>query len=323
MGFWAKSLRIFKCLRDNGKQSMRQLAQQTGLAKSRVHRLQQAMERRNGQPESWVWATEDGRRWFRRWVVATLSTFGLTRGVGMDTISELFTRLCLETPVGCAPSALRGVMAALVVTMEETARGWEQDGVAHGEVREIMGAVDDTFLEQMILVFQDGPTGDIVQAEVADARTYATWKALGDERLKALGTSGLYVVSDRATALMQLAEKGRACLSMPDGFHLVHAIVQSYSLAIGQRVRQAHRDHAHAEAVLESPPGLARGREATAAVETCRAEVHRWEEGQRTYRHHLEALSLTLHPFSIADSGPQTSAQGQSWLQAEVVAIEA
>ena len=53
MRLWDKSLRIFKCLCDNGTQSIRQLAQQTGCAKSSVHRLKQAMERRNGHPESW------------------------------------------------------------------------------------------------------------------------------------------------------------------------------------------------------------------------------------------------------------------------------
>lgn len=70
------------------------------------------MERRNSQPESWFWATADGRRWLRRLVVATLSTFGLKRGVGVDTISEFFARLCRATQVGCSPSALRGVMVA-------------------------------------------------------------------------------------------------------------------------------------------------------------------------------------------------------------------
>ena len=148
MGFWDKSLRIFKCLWDNGTQSIANWPSRLGLAKSNVHRLQQAMERRNGQPESWVWETEEGRRWLRRLVVATLYTFGLKRGVGMDTISEFFLRLCLETQVGCSPSALRGVMAALVVTIEETARGWEQGGIAPGEAREIIGAVDETFLDR-------------------------------------------------------------------------------------------------------------------------------------------------------------------------------
>ena len=211
---------------------------------------QQAMERRGRHPESWLWETEEGRRWLTRLVVATLYTFGLKRGVGMDTMSEFFARLRLETQVGCSPSALRGVMEALVVTIVETTQAWEQDGVAGGEVREIIGAVDETFLEQMILVFQDVPTGYMVQEEVADDRTYATWKALVDERLQALGTSVLYLVSDRAKALIQLAEQGLECLSMPDFFHFMHDIVKSYSLALGRRCDKRTRHLTQAEAVL-------------------------------------------------------------------------
>ena len=103
MRFWSKSLRIFKCLCDNTTQSIRQLAQQTGFSKSSVHRLKQAMVRRGCHPESWLWETEDGRRWLTRLVVATLSIFGFKRGVGVDTLSEFFTRLRLETQVGGSP----------------------------------------------------------------------------------------------------------------------------------------------------------------------------------------------------------------------------
>ena len=53
MGFWDKSLRIFNCLCDNATQSVRRIAMQTGLSKSSVHRLTQAMKRRNSHPESW------------------------------------------------------------------------------------------------------------------------------------------------------------------------------------------------------------------------------------------------------------------------------
>jgi len=327
MGFWTKSLRIFNCLCDHGKQSVRRIAQKTGFSKSSVHRLQQAMERRGCHPESWLWETEDVRRWLTRLVVATLYTFGFKRGVGVETLSEFFVRLRLETQVGCSPSALRGVMEALAVTIEETAQVWEQDGVAAGEVREIIGAVDETFLAQMMLVFQDVPTGYIVQEEVADDRTYATWKALVDERLKALGTSVLYLVSDRAKALIQLAVQGFECLSMPDFFHLMHDIVKSYSLALARQVRQAHKALKQAEEVLARHSELAHGDPDSPAVkaevEAKRAEVQRWEEVQRTYRQHLETLSLTLHPFGISDAAPQTSAQVQGRLQAAVEAIEA
>lgn len=52
------------------------------------------------------------------------------------------------------------------------------------------------------------------------------------------------------------------------------------------------------------------------------AEVTRWEAAHHTYRRHLETLSLTLHPFRIADSAPQTSAQVESHLQEAVEAID-
>ena len=177
MRFWDKSLRIFKSFCDNGTQGVRRIAQQTGLSKSSVHRLQQAMERRDVHPESWLWETAEGRRWLTRLVVATLYTFGLKRGVGVDTMSEFFARLRLETQVGCSPSALRGVIQALEAALLQTAAAWEKDGRTSGEIREIIGAVDETFLARMILVFMDLSTGYLLLEDVADNRTYATWKA--------------------------------------------------------------------------------------------------------------------------------------------------
>src|SRR6516162_1031567 len=75
------------------------------LIRDNVYRLQQAIARRGRHPESWLWETEDGRQWLTRLVVATLYTFGLKRGVGLETISEFCVRRRLETQVGCSPSA--------------------------------------------------------------------------------------------------------------------------------------------------------------------------------------------------------------------------
>jgi len=325
MGFWEKSRRICKCLCDHGRQGVRRIALQTGLSKRSVHRLTQARERRGVHPESWMWETEEGRRWLTRLVIATLSTFGLKRGVGGDTLSEFCVRLHLETQVGCSPSALRGVMQALAAALLETAGTWEKDACAGDEVREIIGAVDETFLEQMILVFMDLRTGYLLLEEVAEDRTYATWKAVVDARLLALGASVRYLVSDRAKALIQLADQGLECLSMPDFFHVRHDLVQSSSLAIARRVRYARQECKHAEEVLSKQPCLEGQPQAPLAaqpqVEVRRAEVQRWEGVHRTYRHHLEVRSLTLHPFHIDDSTPQTSAQVYSQLEADVAAI--
>ena len=303
------------------------MAQQTGLSKSSVHRLQHAMERRNRHPESWLWETEEGRQWLTRLVVATLYTFGLKRGVGLDTMSAFFTRLHLATQVGCSPSALRGVMQALEAALLATTAAWEQQGCASGAMREVIGAVDATFLERMILVCMDLATGSLLLEEVADDRTSTTWKALVGERRTGLSTGVLSVVSDRAKALIQLAEQGLECLSMHDFFHVAHEIVKSYSLAMGQRWRHAQQELTKATEALARRQGVLQAaqapHEARALVQARQAEVTRWAEAHHSYRGHLESLSLTLHPFRLSGSTPQTSAQVKSQLMAAVEAIEA
>src|SRR5882724_10883666 len=123
---------MFNCLCEHGTQSVRWMAHKTGFSKSSVHRFQQALAWRGRHPESWLWETEEGRQWLTRLVVATLYTFGLKRGVGMDTMHEFFARLHLATQVGCSPSALRRVMQTLEATILETAATWEKNGVAMG-----------------------------------------------------------------------------------------------------------------------------------------------------------------------------------------------
>jgi hypothetical protein len=167
MGLWAKSVVIFTSICEHGTQSVRHLAARTGLSKSPVHRHLQAIDRRDRSPESSLWETEAGRTWLIRLVVATLFVFGLKRGVGAETLSEFFSRLHLEAQVGCSPSALRTMMHTLERFILEIAAAWEKDGIAYGEIRPVIGAVDATFLQQMMLVFMDLATGYLLMEEVA------------------------------------------------------------------------------------------------------------------------------------------------------------
>src|SRR5215471_18764268 len=251
MGLWAKSVVIFHAIREHGKQSIRSLADRTGFSKSSVHRHLQAMDHRDRHPESSLWETEAGRAWLIRLVVATLLVFGLKRGVGAETLSEFFSRLRLEGYVGCSPSALRTVMHTLERLILETAAAWEQEGIAHGEIRPVIGAVDETFLQRLMLVFMDLASGYLLLEEVAVDRTYDTWNDFVKARLTTFGTGVLYLVSDRAKALVKLAHTGLGCLSIPDLFHLEHDLAKGYSLCIFGRLRQAKRDLEQAKQGLE------------------------------------------------------------------------
>ena len=59
-----------------------------------------------------------------------------------------------------------------------------------------------------MLVFMDLVSGYILLEEVADDRTYETWYDQVKTRLETMKTRVLYLVSDRAKALIKLAENG-------------------------------------------------------------------------------------------------------------------
>jgi Family of unknown function (DUF6399)/IclR helix-turn-helix domain len=327
MGLWAKSVVIFNAIREHGKQSIRSLADRTGLAKSSVHRHLQAMDRRDRYPESSLWETEAGRTWLIRLVVATVFVFGLKRGVGAETLSEFFGRLRLDWHVGCSPSALRTVMHMLECLLLETADAWEQEGIAHGEIRPVIGAVDETFLQRMMLVFMDLATGYVLMEEVAADRSFDTWFDRANERLTTFGTEVLYLVSDRAKALIKLAHTGLGCLSIPDLFHLSHDLAKGYSLAIFGRLRHAKRDLEQAQQRLETVQKDAQAERAHVAlaqarVATCATSLNHWQGVGSAWRQRLSNFSRILHPWRLVDSTCQTSKEVEEQLGAELEAIE-
>ena len=177
----------------------------------------------------------------------------------------------------------------------------------------------------MILVFQDVPTGYIVQEEVADDRTYATWKALVDAACRPWGTSVLYLVSDRAKALIQLAEASE-CLSMPDFFHFMHDLVKTYSLAPWAR-------ETNAPGTPRSPGGFGtdsrtapRGSGGSRSPGVGGHEANRGDAMGRGAPHRSPPLGNPLaHAASFPPCGlgsSRTSAQAEVDLQATVEAIE-
>ena len=101
--------------------------------------------------------------------------------------------------------------------------------------------------------------------------SYDTWYDVVSTRLKTLGTGVLYLVSDRAKALVKLAQKGLGCLSIPDLFHLSHDLAKGDSLSIFSRLRQAQQALVRARQRLErlqvSEPGSLHVQQAQAAID--------------------------------------------------------
>jgi hypothetical protein len=162
--------------------------------------------------------------------------------------------------------------------------------------------------------------------EVATDRTYETWYGRVTARLKPMQTSVLYLVSDRAKALIKLAKTGLKCPSIPDLFHLLHELAKGYSLVIWRQVKTARQALSRAQERLATcqAEGASEGviESAQVAVASGEAEVAHWEEVRDTYRGHLEAMALQVHPWRVTDSAPQSSQEVEVQLADEVAALQ-
>jgi hypothetical protein len=187
----------------------------------------------------------------------------------------------------------------------DTTAVWEQEGIAHGEIRPVIGAVDETFLQRMMLVFMDLASGYLLMEEAAVDRSFDTWYSGVNDRLKTLGTEVLYLVSDRAKALIKLAETGLGCLSIPDVFHLSQDLAKGSSLGIFGRLRQARQALEKAKKRLETLQQNARAEhaqveQAQALVVDCATSVNHWQDVRCAWKEPLSNLSRIMHPWRVS-----------------------
>ena len=174
MGLWAKSVVIFNAIvtmasRASGAWRIEPAFPKAAyIAVSRQSIVEIATRSRR-------FGSRGRRTWLIRLVVATLFVFGLKQGVGAETLSEFFGHLSLRGACGVLAQRLANRHAHAGTSPAKIAAAWEKDGIAHGEIRPVIGAVDETFLQRMMLVFMDLATGYLLMEEVAVDRSFDTW----------------------------------------------------------------------------------------------------------------------------------------------------
>ena len=323
MNLRGRCQQILTVLRERGPQSIRKLAQATGLPKSRVDRHCKGLRERARQvPEAELWEHEQGAQWLRVLVLAVLLVFGLKGGVGVERISEFFHRIRLERYLAVSPSALRALRAQMeAIILAYQAEQEQQIGQTARRVPMIAGA-DETFFEQVILVMMDLGSGYLVLEEAAEDRTYGTWQERTQAAITKLGLELRYVVSDRAKALIKLALQGLGCPSVPDLFHALRDLAKVMGVSLGLKLAQVEEKLTHARqqlSVLEAKGHDAHVQRRWLAHLSAQAAVLRAD--QATYQNTLHQASQAVHPFTLAESQAQSSAQVESQLHQAVATL--
>ncbi len=225
---WQRARRIGQAIQEMGKKSIREIANAAGMSKSAAQRHLAAREKRNCNPESYLWETMAGQIWLVRLVIAVIYFFGIKRAVGAETISEFFHAIRINTHVASSPTAIRTIQKRIEELITAYGEKHQKEGAKKSGILTVIGGVDETFFrEMMVLVLLDLPTGYILMEQISNNRTYTTWSEKIKAALSNLNVEIRYLVSDRAPALIKLATEYFECSSIADIFHALHKIAQT------------------------------------------------------------------------------------------------
>lgn len=319
---------VFTNITKFGRRSLRKIAQATGLSKSSVARSLEVMDKRNKYPESHLWETEEGQAWLRILVLAAIYVFGIKGNQGAERITEFLVRIRVNTHVGISPSALRNMIRCMEEELAEFQRRQEtEQGQKGGKKRDIVASGDETwFDDKLVLVLMDLVSGYLVVEEEAEDRSYATWEAKTQPRLKALGLQARHFISDRGKSLVKLAISSLGCLAGADIFHAQYDISKWLGRAMhgkfGRALKRSREAEEKKTSLEEKGARPEKIEEQEQRIEQCKEKLEVIEEGRQAYSEAQLSVSAAVHAFSAQDNTPQSSEQVENLLEKQVQCFE-
>lgn len=323
-----RDTKIFAHVAEFGRRSIRTIGETLEMSKDKVARGLAAIDKRDKHPESHLWETQEGQTWLWLLVIATIYTFGLKGNQGAERISEFFKLIRLDGHVGVSPSSLRNLRRKMEKAIIEFQRIQEaQPREAGTESCEIVASGDETWFNgDMVLVLMDLVSGYLIVEEEAADRSYETWNAKAQARLKELGLSVKHFISDRGKSLVKLATAGLGCLAGADIFHAQYGISKwlgrSLHGKLGSATQQLH----------EAQAKLVKLREKEAKADVIRVQKQRVKEkqekldviqaGREAYSAVQQTISAVVHAFGVADNQPQSSEQVAERLEEQAQQLE-
>jgi len=285
---------------------VRIIGQKTGISKSSIHRFRTAFKRRQKFPESQIWETEEGMKWLIRLVIASIYQLGLKGGVGSPTLKGFFDLIHITTHLGLSESSIERIRDKIIEEINYFGSEQIDQCKNSDEVVELILGADETWLENMTLVLMDLSSGFIFLEKSAKKRDFKTWCDMASDALSGFSCKVLCLVSDRAIALIKLANDHLQCPSIADLFHILNDINKEFALSIHYRLEDAKKKLVKAELLLNHPNrrGLS---EIQKTVEIQKEKLDKNIAAKSSWLQTMKDCSLCVHPFDPNESLPQTT----------------
>lgn len=307
--------KIFLMISGPVKYSIRNISSILGISKSSVHRHTKSIKKRNIYPESHLWETEEGYHWLRLLYFGAIIFFCVQCGIGAEKLSLFFKFLRLDKHIGIQPSTIRKVAVKACELLDNYQQEQEKQHKSSGETLKIVGGVDETYFDNMILVLMDLSSGYIFVEEESEDKSYETWMEKAKKVARKLGIEFKYFVSDRAKQLIQLATQGFKCLSVPDLFHASHEIVKLFGLKLNRKKdeidKKLDKEISKLNLLKELSEDISEQEEIVKDLQNQQLEIGK---AISTYHDILHRISIVLHPFNINDLSKANTANIQALL---------
>ena len=161
----------------------------------------------------------------------------------------------------------------------------------------------------------DLQSGFIFTEEIKDKRDHETWEAVSTPWISKFKVVRCFL-SDKAKALLKLADKTFKVSRIPDLFHMMNdtSSVMKFSF---------NRIQKRIESEIKKLAGKAsQTKEIKEKLTDLKDKLASVLFDQRTYQKHLRKLSLILHPFTILSNSKHNSKAAASAMQSSLSAIK-
>lgn len=159
-GIWNK---LYKHRKENRTESLKSASNSTGIASSTIAYHDKRQKRRKESSGTDQWDTAWGQYFLKRMIVSVIYTFGIKGGMGCGRISEHLGHLQLEGVAAVSESSIQRLTKEIgnnILWYKELQEKGLKEAAA-GELKEleIVLGVDETWLEEMLLVCQELTSG--------------------------------------------------------------------------------------------------------------------------------------------------------------------
>jgi hypothetical protein len=293
------------------KSSYRKLAEKFDTSIASICRKFKRIKSRSHITGADFFKSKEGQEWLSKLVIAAILVFGIVCNIGAERLALFFSLLSITAFAGLSSRSIARIEEGVEKVIEEYR-------ILHdGKIRQaasnidiIIGADETFFKDLMILVAMELRSGFIFSEKIENDRKHKTWDRVAMPWLSLFKTTHC-LVSDRAKALIKLAEDSIKKISVPDLFHLMQDISKAIGNPIGVKIAAINK-------ILNNSNNsftLAKAKILNKTKDTL-------ELAQKEYRRYYRQLSTSLHPFKVLTSIPHNTESSKKEMQNSMCEIE-